>query len=69
MLRQHHVAEAPGEAIDDRHDVVAMGNGKPAARTEVVLDVDDQKDVAVGDWDGHHCARGYRIRLGAASCA
>jgi hypothetical protein len=39
--------------VDDRYDVVAMGDGKLPARTEVVLDVDDQQDVAIGDWSGH----------------
>src|SRR5438876_7976898 len=59
ILRQHHLAETPGEAIDDRHDVVAMRDGKLAARTEVVLDVDDQQDVAVSNWSGHDCVRGW----------
>jgi hypothetical protein len=31
-----------GEAIDVRYDLVALGHGKLSARTEVVLDVDNQ---------------------------
>src|SRR5262245_10238092 len=73
ILRQHHVPEARCDAIDDRHDFVAARNGKLAARTEVVLDVDHQQDVAFPDRDrvGHHfasCACAMRPSTSAASC-
>jgi hypothetical protein len=42
ILRQHHVAEAAGEAIDVRYDFVAERNGELSARTEVVLDIDNE---------------------------
>ena len=42
VLRQDHVPEAAGETIDGRYDLVAVRNGKLSARTEVVLDVDNQ---------------------------
>ena len=64
ILRQHHVAETSRDAIDDRHDVVPIGDGKLAARTEVVLDVHDQQDVAVSDGGGHNCARGWQTSPG-----
>jgi hypothetical protein len=41
-LRQHHMPEAAGEAIDVRYDLVAVGNGELSAGTEVVLDIDNQ---------------------------
>jgi hypothetical protein len=53
ILRQHHMAEAAGEPIDRRNDFVAFGNGKLAARAEVVLDVDHQQDVAFSNRDRH----------------
>ena len=62
VLRQHHVAEAAGEAIDVGDDLVALGNGELSAWTEVVLDVDNEQDVAVCD-----CGRHGRAR-GGASC-
>ena len=49
VLRQHHMRESRGQAIDQRHDLVAARHRQPAARTEVVLDVDDQQDVAIAD--------------------
>ena len=47
ILRQHHVAEAAGQAIDRRHDFIAVRDGKIAIRTKVILNIDDQQDVAV----------------------
>src|SRR5262249_7035533 len=46
ILRQHYVPETRGDAIDDRHDLIAARNGKLTARAEVILDIDDQQDVA-----------------------
>ena len=47
ILRQHHMGKLRGQAIDQRHDLVAAGHREAAARTEVVLDVDDQQDILV----------------------
>ena len=38
-------ANCGGQPIDQRHDLIATGNGERAARTEVILDVDDQQDI------------------------
>ncbi len=46
VLRQDHSLETRGDAIDDRYDLVSPRNGKGAATTEVVLDIDDEKSVA-----------------------
>jgi hypothetical protein len=54
ILRQHHVSEARGDAIDDRDDFIAARNGKFAARAEVILDIDDQQDVAFPNRDRRH---------------
>src|SRR6266508_4630216 len=59
ILRQHHVAEAAGQAIDGGHDFIATRNGKVAVGTEIVLDIDDQQDVAFS----------YRSRHGRAPAA
>ena len=48
VLRQHHVREAPAEAIHERHDFVALRHGERAARHEVVLHVDDDQDAFFG---------------------
>ena len=45
VLRQHDMAEAFRNAIDHRHDPVAFRHGQRAARTEIVLHVDDQQHV------------------------
>ena len=49
ILGQHHVLEARGQAVDQRHDLVAARHRKAAAGAEIVLDVDHQQDVAVAD--------------------
>ena len=43
VLGQHHMLEALGQPIDDRHDIIAVGNGQPAVAAEIVLHVDDQQ--------------------------
>src|SRR2546426_8895833 len=60
VLREHHVFEARGEPVDDRHHLVAPRHGERAAGHEVVLRVDDhQAGVA-------HC---YFIFSSASSTA
>src|SRR6516165_6230316 len=49
ILRQHHVLEPRGQPIDHRHDLIAARNREASFGTEVVLDVDNQKDVLVAD--------------------
>jgi hypothetical protein len=53
VLRQHHVLEALTQPADERHHLVAPRHREPAARAEVVLYIDDQQDVAVGDLVTH----------------
>src|SRR5206468_1065864 len=45
VLGQDDMLEAAGERVDDRHYLVAARHGEGAARTEIVLDVDDDEDV------------------------
>jgi len=47
ILRQHHVPEPRGQPIDQGHDFVATRNREASTRAEVVLDVDNQKDVLI----------------------
>src|SRR5262245_61462956 len=73
ILRQHHVFETRGDAIDDRYDIIAERNGKLGARAEGVLDIDDQQDVVFPDRDrlGHHfasCLCAMRPSTSAARC-
>ena len=49
VLRQHDVAKPRGEAIDDRHDLIAARHRERAARTEIILDVHDDEDVSAVD--------------------
>ena len=46
VLRQHHIAKPRRQPIDHRHDFIAARHGERAARTEIVLHVDDDEDVA-----------------------
>ena len=43
VLRKHHVVEIGGDAIDERHHLIAVGHSKRAAGHEVVLHVDDDE--------------------------
>ncbi len=55
ILGHDDVIEAASQRVNHRHHLVAAGNRERAARTEVVLDVDDQKRVlcARHDLAGH----------------
>src|SRR4051794_23479031 len=43
ILCQHDMVSMPDHIVDQRHDLVAAGNGKRTARAKVVLQVDDNK--------------------------
>ena len=43
VLRQHDVAEALAQSVDDRDDLVAVGHGEAAAGAEIILHVDDDQ--------------------------
>ena len=43
ILRQRDMLKTVGEAIDDWHDRVAVGNRKRATGAEIGLHVDDQQ--------------------------
>ena len=47
VLRQHDMAEAAPERVDCGYDRVAIRHGEAPARTEIVLDVDDEQDGPV----------------------
>jgi len=49
VLREHHMREAFGQTIDQRHHLVAMRNRQRPAGTEVVLDIDHQQRIAIAD--------------------
>ncbi len=46
VLGNDHLFEQAAEAIDQRHDQIALGYGQLAARGEVVLHVNDQQGAA-----------------------
>lgn len=48
VLRQHHIGEFLGDAVDGGHDLFAAGNGERPAGAKIVLHVDHQQHVAVG---------------------
>lgn len=47
VLRQHHVSEAFASCVDDRHDLIAVWHGECSAVAEVVLDIDNDQNVAI----------------------
>ena len=47
VLRQHDMIESRDQVVDQRHDLVATGNRKRAAWTEIILDVDDDQSFVV----------------------
>ena len=58
ILGEDDVPEFGSDAVNDGDHRVAIGYGQRAARTEVVLHVDDDKDVMEGDLH-----RGLRLVL------
>src|SRR6185437_14428547 len=50
ILRQHHVAEACRETVDDRDDLVAARHRQRAAATEIVLHVDNDENAVVAEF-------------------
>src|SRR2546425_10249265 len=53
VLGQHHVIEAFGETIDNRHHGIAIGNRKCPAGAEIVLHIDYQQQIIVA-WSDLH---------------
>jgi hypothetical protein len=49
ILRQHDITKARGETVDDRHNFVAVRHRQCAARTKIVLHVDDDQHVSGAD--------------------
>jgi hypothetical protein len=47
VLGHHHMIEALGETIDDRHHGIAIGNRKRAAGAEIVLHIDYQQQITI----------------------
>ncbi len=48
VLRQHPHLVVRKQRVDRRHDLVAAGDGKCAARAEIVLHVDDDQGFVGG---------------------
>lgn len=47
VLGGHDMAELFGKRINNGNDFISLPHRKPPARAEIVLDVDDEEDVAV----------------------
>src|SRR5690242_3224708 len=47
VLRQNDMSEFGGQPVDRGNDQVAMRHREHAARTEIVLDIYDDEDIAV----------------------
>ena len=52
ILGQRDMRKTRGQAIEQRHDLVAARDRKLAARAEVVLNIDDQQNVAIAGSHG-----------------
>ena len=50
---QGDVSETLRKGIGQRHDSVALGNRQGASRQEVVLQVDNEEDIAIGGFYEH----------------
>ena len=53
VLGERDVREMRCELVDDRHDRIAPRHGQRPAGEKVVLHIDHQKDVAVGQLHRH----------------
>jgi hypothetical protein len=53
VLGQYDVIKAFGEAIDDRHHGIAVGNRKRSAGAEIVLHIDYKQQIIVTRPDQH----------------
>jgi multidrug efflux pump subunit AcrA (membrane-fusion protein) len=66
-----HGGEPRREPVDDRHDLVALGDGEAAARAEVALHVDHDQRVVVLWCEGHRmllgCVDGVPALLAACT--
>ena len=51
VLREHDVREFGRQRINQRHNFIAARHGEATAGTEVVLDVDNEKHIALAN--GH----------------
>ena len=49
VLCQHDMTEARRQTIDDRNDFVALGHRQRAARTKIVLHIDDDQNFVAAD--------------------
>jgi hypothetical protein len=53
ILRQRDMLKTLGEAIDDRHDGIAVGHRERAARAEIHLHINNQQQIIFTDPDLH----------------
>lgn len=59
VLGEDDVTEERRDLVDRRDDGIAVGNGELATGTEVVLHIDDEKDVLRSDL--HKCRTTYPV--------
>src|SRR5689334_9669487 len=57
ILRERHMVETFRKLIDDRHHGVTLGNGERAARTEIILHVDNEEQVVGLDLHPRSCSK------------
>ncbi len=53
VLGERNVGKAPRQRVDDRHDGVPIGNRQGAAGQKIILHVDDEQQVTVGERQAH----------------
>ena len=56
ILRQDHVLERAGNAIDEGNGFIGSRNGERASSAKVILDVDDEQDIGFADFNIVHGA-------------
>src|SRR5207244_1322003 len=62
VLGQDHMGKFARQPVDRRNDLVAVLDGEGPARAEIVLEIDDKKDVLVARLHGFSRNRGIISR-------
>ena len=63
VLGQYDMAKSFGQFVDDRHDLMAGGDGKITARDEIILDIDDEEDIGFEKLHAVLCCLSPRSRI------
>src|SRR5579871_6915294 len=60
VLREYDVGELASEFVDDRDNLIGMGNSQSSPGAEIVLDIDDEKHALTGRAEASGLCTGSR---------